>query len=43
MKAQHIDPAEAVQIHKKVRAKQSIGIHWGTYHMGSTEVFDLFL
>lgn len=35
---QHIDPAEAVQIHKDIGAKYSLGIHWGTYDMGSTEV-----
>jgi N-acyl-phosphatidylethanolamine-hydrolysing phospholipase D len=38
MKSQHIDPAEAVQIHKLVRANKSIGVHWGTYEMGATEV-----
>lgn len=38
MKPQHIDPAEAVQIHKDIGSKKSIGIHWGTYAMGSTEV-----
>lgn len=37
MKAQHINPAEAVQIHRKIRSKKSFGIHWGTYKMGATE------
>jgi len=31
MKEQHIDPAEAVQIHLDLAARRSIGIHWGTF------------
>lgn len=31
MKAQHIDPYEAVMIHQDIGAKQSISIHWGTF------------
>lgn len=31
MGPQHVDPGEAVQIHQDVRAKRSIGIHWGTF------------
>ncbi|VDL76298.1 unnamed protein product [Nippostrongylus brasiliensis] len=37
MKSQHIDPHEAVSVHELVKSKFSIGIHWGTYHMGSLE------
>ena len=28
---QHVDPEEAVKVHQDVRAKKSVGIHWGTF------------
>lgn len=31
MQGQHVDPAEAVQIHQDLKAKQSVAIHWGTF------------
>ena len=33
MTSQHVDPAEAVQIHRDVAAERSIGIHWGTFQL----------
>ncbi|CAI2351024.1 unnamed protein product [Caenorhabditis sp. 36 PRJEB53466] len=39
MKSQHINPEEAVGVHELIRARNSIGIHWGTYHMGSYEYY----
>ena len=33
MKDQHNDPAEAVEIHKDVNAKQSVGMHHGTFQL----------
>ena len=33
MSFSHVDPAEAVEVHKDVRAQQSLPIHWGTFHL----------
>lgn len=39
MKSQHINPEEAIGVHELIRSRNSIGIHWGTYHMGSYEYY----
>jgi len=33
MKDQHINPAQAVQVHKTLGAKRSAGVHWGTFNL----------
>lgn len=33
MKDQHVDPDEAVQIHRDVKSKLSLGIHWGSFEL----------
>ena len=38
MKYQHVHPGEAVEIHKDIRSKKSLGIHWGTF-MLTTEYY----
>lgn len=39
MKQFHVDPAEAVQMHKDLHAKLSIAIHWGSFRL-SDEAMD---
>lgn len=40
MHSQHINPDEAVQVHKDVQAAQSLGIHWGTFNGITDEPLD---
>jgi len=37
MKDLHCDPTEAVKIHQDLCAKQSVGIHWGTFKLTEEE------
>lgn len=40
MQESHLNPQEAVQVMKEVRAKAAIGIHWGTFEGISDEPLD---
>ncbi len=33
MQAQHIDPSQAVQLHRELRSRRSIAIHWGAFEL----------
>ena len=39
MKDQHVDADEAVRLHQDLRARRSLGIHWGTFEL-SDEALD---
>uniref|UniRef100_A0A914QX63 Metallo-beta-lactamase domain-containing protein n=1 Tax=Panagrolaimus davidi TaxID=227884 RepID=A0A914QX63_9BILA len=37
--SQHINPKEAVKIHKLIKSEYSMGIHWGTYALAPGEFY----
>lgn len=37
MKDQHVEPSESIEIHKNIKARKSIAIHWGTFNTGAIE------
>ena len=40
MKESHLNPSEAIQVMKDVKAKSAIGIHWGTFDGLSDDSLD---
>ncbi len=40
MRAQHVDPAEALKIHRDIRSRRSLGVHWGSFDMSDESLDD---
>lgn len=40
MRNMHIDPSEAVQLHRELKCRRSIGIHWATFELTDESLDD---
>ena len=40
MRAQHINPEEAVRLHRELAVRQSLAIHWGTFELADDSLDD---
>ena len=40
MSTMHVNPSEAVEIHKLTRSARSIGMHWGTFPLTAEPVME---
>ncbi|URX62304.1 MBL fold metallo-hydrolase [Luteibacter anthropi] len=38
MQGQHVDPAQAVQLHREVGCRRSIAIHWGVFELADDQL-----
>jgi len=36
----HIDPSEAIRVHREIGCKQSVGIHWGTFPLADEDYIE---
>ena len=40
LKHNHMNPEEAVQVHKDIRSKQTVAIHWGTFPLSDEDYIE---
>ena len=38
MKSMHVDPAEAVQLHRELKCHRSLAIHWATFELADEDI-----